>query len=92
MNIITWVKEQYAIFLLWRAQHLLMQADDWRWMANSHAHRANILGPGISVQRYHLNHQCAKSRRRAYTLGAKATATETKALNFISKHKLKGFD
>lgn len=25
-------------------------------------------------------------------LGAEATATETKAHNFISKHKLKGFD
>lgn len=92
MNIITWVKEQYAIFLLWRAQRLLMRADGWRWKAYSCARRANTLGPGISAQRYHLNHQCAKSRRRAYALGAEATATEIKAHNFISKHKLKGFD
>lgn len=92
MRIITWAKEQYAVFLLLRAQRLLKRADDWRWAANSHAHRASLLGPGISARRYHLNRQCAKSRRRAYTLGAEATATETKAHAFIQKHKLKGFD
>lgn len=92
MRIVTWVKEQYAVFLLLRAQRLQKRADDWRWAANSHAHRARLLGPEISAQRYHLNRQCAKSRRRAYTLGAEATATETKAHNFISKHKLKGFE
>lgn len=92
MRIVTWAKEQYAVFLLLRAQRLQKRADDWRWAANSHAHRASLLGPEISAQRYHLNRQCAKSRRRAYTLGAEATATETKAHNFISKHKLKGFE
>jgi len=92
MNIITWVKEQYAVFLLLRAQRLQKRADDWRWAANSHAHRASLLGPEISVQRYHLNRQRVKSLRRAYALGAEATATETKAHNFISKHKLKGFE
>lgn len=92
MNIITWVKEQYAVFLFLHAQRLQKRADDWRWAANSHAHGASLLGPEISAQRYHLNRQCAKSRRRAYALGAEATATETKAHNFISKHKLKGFE
>lgn len=80
MRIITWAKEQYAVFLLLRAQRLQKRANDWHWAANSHAHR------------YHLTRQCAKSRRRAYALGAEATATETKAHNFISKHKLKGFN
>lgn len=92
MRIITWAKEQYAVFLLMRAQRLQKRADDWRWAANSHAHRASLLGPEISAQRYHLNRQCAKSRRRAYALGAEATSTEVKAHNFIQKHKLKGFD
>lgn len=92
MRIITWAKEQYAVFLLLRAQRLQKRADDWYWAANSYAQRANLLGNEISARRYHLNRQCAKSRRRAYTLGAEATATETKAHNFISKHKLKGFD
>lgn len=47
----------------------------------------------VLVELMHSEHrQCAKSRRRAYALGAEATATETKAHNFISKHKLKGFD
>ncbi|MHB5899992.1 hypothetical protein ACYCB1_24170 [Klebsiella pneumoniae] len=92
MNIVTWVKEQYAVFLLLRAQRLQKRANDWHWAANSHAHRASLLGTEISAHRYHLTRQCAKSRRRAYTLGAEATATETKAHAFIQKHKLKGFD
>lgn len=92
MRIITWAKEQYAVFLLLRAQRLQKRANDWHWAAHSHAHRANLLGNEISAQRYHLNRQCAKSRRRAYTLGAEATAAEVKAHNFIYKHKLKGFD
>lgn len=92
MRVITWAKEQYAVFLLMRAQRLQKRANDWLWAANSYAHRASLLGTGISAHRYHLSLQCAKSRRRAYTLGAEATATETKAHNFISKHKLKGFD
>lgn len=61
MNIITWVKEQYAVFLLLHARRLQKRTDDWRWAANSHAHRASLLGPEISAQRYHLNRQCAKS-------------------------------
>lgn len=92
MNIITWVKEQYAVFLLLRAQRLRKRANDWHWAANSHAHRVGLLGNEISAQRYHLNRQCTKSLRRAYALGAEATATETKAHNFISKRKLKGFE
>ena len=92
MRIITWAKEQYAVFLLLRAQRLQKRANDWHWAANSHAHRVSLLGNEISARRYHLTRQCAKSRRRAYALGAEATATETKAHNFISKHKLKGFD
>lgn len=92
MRIITWAKEQYVVFLLLRAQRLQERANDWHWAANSYAQRANLLGNEISARRYHLNRQCAKSRRRAYALGAEATATETKAHNFISKHKLKGFD
>lgn len=92
MNIITWAKEQYAVFLLLRAQRLQKRADDWHRAANSHAHRASLLGNGVSAHRCHLTRQCAKSRRHAYVLGAEATATETKAHNFISKHKLKGFE
>ena len=92
MHIIIWAKEQYAVFLLLRAQNLQKRANDWYWAANSYAHRARLLGTEISAHRYHLSRQCAKSRRRAYTLGAEATATETKAYNFISKHKLKGFE
>lgn len=92
MNIITWVKEQYAVFLLLRAQRLQKRANDWHWAANSHAHGVSLLGNEISAHRYHLTRQCAKSRRRAYALGAEATATETKAHAFIQKHKLKGFD
>ena len=92
MRIITWAKEQYAVFLLLRAQRLQKRANDWHWAANSYAHRASLLGTEISAQRYHLTRQCAKSRRRAYALCAEATATETKSHNFISKHKLKGFD
>lgn len=92
MSVVTWIKEQYAVFLLLRAERLQKRADDWRWAANSHAYRASLLGNEISARRYHLNRQCAKSRRRAYTLGAEATAAEVKAHNFIYKHKLKGFD
>ena len=92
MRIITWAKEQYAVFLLMRVQRLQKRANDWHWAANSQAHRVSLLGNEISAHRYHLTRQCAKSRRRAYTLGAEATASETKAHNFISKHKLKGFD
>ncbi|QEQ50418.1 hypothetical protein [Klebsiella phage vB_KpnP_IME337] len=92
MRIITWAKEQYAVFLLLRAQRLQKRANDWHWAANSHAHRASLLGTEISARRYHLTRQCAKSRRRAYVLGVEATATETKAHAFIQKHKLKGFD
>ena len=92
MRVVTWIKERYAVFLLLRAERLQKRADDWRWAAHSHAHRANLLGNEISAQRYHLNRQCAKSRRRAYALGAEATAAEVKAHNFIYKHKLKGFD
>lgn len=92
MRIITWAKEQYAVFLLLRAQRLQKRANDWHWAANSHAHRASLLGTEISAQRYHLTRQCAKSRRRAYAMGAEATATEAKAHAFIQKHKLKGFD
>ena len=92
MRIITWIKEQYAVFLLLRAERLQKRANDWHWAASSHAHRASLLGTEISAQRYYLTRQCAKSRRRAYALGAEATATETKAHAFIQKHKLKGFD
>ena len=92
MRVVAWIKERYAIFLLLRAERLQKRADDWRWAAHLHAHRANLLGNEISSRRYHLNRQCAKSRRRAYTLGAVATAAEIKAHNFIYKHKLKGFD
>lgn len=92
MRIITWAKEQYVVFLLLRAQRLQKRAIVWHWAANSHAHRASLLGTQISAQRYHLTRQCAKSRRRAYALGAEATATEAKAHAVIQKHKLKGFD
>lgn len=91
MRIVTWIKERCAVFLLLRAERLQKRADDWRWAANSHAHRANLLGNEISSRRYYLNRQCAKSRRRAYTLGAEATSAEVKAHDFIHKHKLKGF-
>ena len=92
MRVTAWIKERYAVFLLLRAERLQKRAEDWRRAANSYAHRANLLGNEISSHRYHLNLQCAKSRRRAYTLGAEATAAEVKAHNFICKHKLKGFD
>ena len=93
MRIITWAKEQYAVFLLLRAQRLQKRANDyWRCAASYHAYRASLLGTEISAQRYYLTHQCAKSRRRAYALGAETTTTETKAHAFIQKHKLKGFD
>lgn len=92
MHIITWVKERYVIFLLLRAERLQRRAYDWRWIAHNYARRANLLGNKISAYRYHLNHLCAKSRRRAYMLGVKASAAEVKAYNFIYKHKLKGFN
>lgn len=92
MNIITWVKERYVVFLLLRAEHLQQRADDYRRAAYLYARRANLIGNKVNAHRYHLSRQCAKSSRRAYTLGAKAAATEVKAHNFIYKHKLKGFD
>lgn len=92
MNIITWVKERYVIFLLLRAEHLQQRADDYRRAAYLYAYRANLIDNKIHGHRYRLSRQCAKCSRRAYTLGAKAAAAEAKAHNFICKHKLKGFD
>lgn len=92
MRIVTWIKEKYAVYLLLKADSLQARAGDFRVAANIYATRANAVRNEISAHRYNLIRACAKARRKAYTLGALATATESKAHAFISKHKLKGFD
>ncbi|AZF88729.1 hypothetical protein [Klebsiella phage 1 TK-2018] len=91
MGVVTWVKEKYAVYLLLKAEALQARAGDFRVAANIYAARANGVRNEISAHRYNLIRACAKARRKAYTIGAKATATESKAHAFISKHKLKGF-
>ncbi|XAQ48551.1 hypothetical protein KpIITR008_39 [Klebsiella phage KpIITR008] len=92
MRIFSWLKEQYAVHLLLRAERLWTRADYWRVTANNYAHKAHHVGSEVSAYRYKLAHDCARARRKAYTIGALAAAAENKACTFIAKHKLKGFD
>ena len=92
MSVVTWIKEKYAVYLLLKAEDLQARAGDFRVEANIYAARANEVRNEISAHRYNLIRACAKARRKAYTIGAQATATESKAHAFIQKHKLKGFD
>lgn len=92
MRIVTWIKEKYAVYLLLKADSLQARAGDFRVAAHIYATRANKVRNEVSAHRYNLIRACAKARRKAYTIGAKATATESKAHAFIQKHKLKGFD
>lgn len=91
MRIITWIKERYAVFLLLRAESLQASAGDLRVSADIYARRANKVRNELSPRRYELNRACARARRKAYAVGAKATAMENKARDFVFKHKLKGF-
>lgn len=92
MGVVTWIKEKYAVYLLLKADSLQARAGDFRVAAHIYATRANKVRNEVSAHRYNLIRACAKARRKAYTLGALATSTESKAHAFISKHKLKGFD
>lgn len=92
MGVVTWIKEKYAVYLLLKADSLQARAGDFRIAAHIYATRANKVHNEVSAHRYNLNRACAKARRKADTLGALATAAESKAHEFISKHKLKGFE
>ncbi len=92
MRIVTWIKERHAVFLLLRAEHLQAVADNLRVSADIYARRANKIRNELSPHRYELNRACARVRHKAYAVGAKATAMENKARDFVFKHKLKGFD
>ncbi|WP_404647804.1 hypothetical protein [Raoultella ornithinolytica] len=92
MSVVTWIKEKYAVYLILKADSLRARAGDFRVAAHIYATRANKVRDEVSAHRYNLNRACANARRKAYALGALATAAESKAHAFISKHKLKGFD
>lgn len=78
--------------LLLKAESLQAYAGELRVDADTYAARANKVRNEISAHRYNLSRACAKARHRAHAIGALATAAESRAHAFISKHKLKGFD
>lgn len=92
MCVITWIKEQCAVFLLLRAERLRASAIDLRVSADIYANQVYNIREKLSPRRYELTRACARARHKAYAVGAKATAMENKARDFVFKHKLKGFD